>query len=647
MGLNGLMRALIVLLLLAASPLVRSASPAEVDVRQAWQLLEYIAVDYAGAVRDGEIIHEGEYAEMREFASTAAERVASLPPTADSAALVAATKTLSDLVERRAVVSEVADAAHSLANDLFSAYDIVAAPAQAPDMAKAGALYATHCASCHGATGEADGVAAAGMDPPPIAFTDPARAAQRSPLALYEVITQGLQGTEMMSYASLSDSQRWSLAFHVAGMAYGAADRARGEQLWNSDAQLHAALPSLEALSGTSQAQLTSSLAADQARAILAYLRANPAALLPTAGDDASSLAIARGKLAASLDAYQAGDAKKAQSLALAAYLDGVEPIEPMLAVRDAVLLRELEAAMARMRAALRDRAPLDEVQTRAGEVDALFDRVDDTLQGSGADATAAFLGSFTILVREGLEALLIVIAMIAFLRRAGRRDALRWVHGGWIVALLAGAATWAVATWLIDISGAQRELTEGLSALFAALVLLSVGIWMHQKSMAGRWQEYLKSKLAAAMNARSAMFLFLLSFVAVYREVFETILFYVAMWNPQDAGAIIAGFVAGAVVLAFIAFAMLRLGMRLPIGTFFAASSVLIAILAVVLVGKGVAALQEAGWVAEHLVSGPRIDLLGIYPTWQTLLAQLAVAVVAVAGFWFNSRGTRTAAQV
>lgn len=645
MGLNALMRALFVLLL-AASPLVRGASPAEADVRQAWQLLEYIAVDYEGAVRDGDVIDDGEYTEMREFTATATERIFSLPPNADTATLIAAARALSTLVERRAPATEVADAAHALASHLFAAYEVVAAPAEAPDMAMAGTLYASHCASCHGPTGMGDGVAAAGMEPPPIAFTDAARAAQRSPLALYEVITQGLQGTEMTSYESLSDAERWSLAFHVAGMAYGGSDRARGEQLWQSDRGLHAAVPSLEALSGTSLAHLSGSMAADQARAILAYLRANPAALMPKMGD-VSSLDIARANLAASLDAYRDGDAKKAQSLALAAYLDGVEPIEPMLAVRDAALLREVEAAMAGVRSALRDRASMEEVQARAGKVGALFARVDDTLQGTRSDATAAFLGSFTILVREGLEALLIVIAMIAFLRRAERRDALRWVHGGWIAALLAGAATWAVATWLIDISGAQRELTEGLSALFAALVLLSVGIWMHQKSMAGRWQEYLKSKLAAAMNARSAMFLFLLSFVAVYREVFETILFYVAMWNPQDAGAIIAGLVSGAVVLAFIAFAMLRLGMRMPIGTFFAASSVLIAVLAVVLVGKGVAALQEAGWVAEHLMSGPRIDLLGIYPTWQTLLAQLAVAIVAVAGFWFNTRGTRAAAHV
>ncbi|WP_336845103.1 FTR1 family protein, partial [Stenotrophomonas maltophilia] len=102
--------------------------------------------------------------------------------------------------------------------------------------------------------------------------------------------------------------------------------------------------------------------------------------------------------------------------------------------------------------------------------------------------------------------------------------DVLPYVHAGWICALLAGAATWAVATYFVDISGANREVTEGVSALFAAAVLLSVGIWMHQKSLAGRWQEYLHAKLTTALTRRSAVFLFMLAFVAVYREVFETI---------------------------------------------------------------------------------------------------------------------------
>ena len=244
--------------------------------------------------------------------------------------------------------------------------------------------------------------------------------------------------------------------------------------------------------------------------------------------------------------------------------------------------------------------------------------------------------------MREGVEALLIVIGMIAFLRKAERRDVLPYVHAGWIGALLAGGVTWAIATYAVSISGAEREVTEGLSALFAAIVLLSVGIWMHQKSTAGRWQQYLQEKMSAALTRRSATFLFVLSFVAVYREVFETILFYAAMWNEQDSSAILAGLGLGLVVLAVIAFALLRLGTRLPIGQFFRFSSILIAVLAVVLVGKGVAALQEAGWISQALAAVPQIEWLGLYPTWQSILAQLAVAAIAIFGFVANARGAK-----
>jgi high-affinity iron transporter len=139
-------------------------------------------------------------------------------------------------------------------------------------------------------------------------------------------------------------------------------------------------------------------------------------------------------------------------------------------------------------------------------------------LADSGADWTAAFLGSLTILLREGLEALLVVVAMIAFLRKAERPDVLGYVHAGWVTARLAGAATWGAATYLVTISGANREVTEGLSSLFAAAVLVSVGVWMHQKSVAGQWQTYLRERMSAALNRKSALFMFGLAFIAVSR---------------------------------------------------------------------------------------------------------------------------------
>jgi len=284
----------------------------------------------------------------------------------------------------------------------------------------------------------------------------------------------------------------------------------------------------------------------------------------------------------------------------------------------------------------------VDDVQAAQRQLQNLLDEADKTLAPSEDDAVAAFIGALTILLREGLEALLVVVAMLAFLKKAERHDVVTYVHAGWIAALAAGGITWAVATYLVGVSGASRELTEGFSSLFAAVVLLGVGMWMHQKSVAGRWQVYLKEKLSAALNKRTAWFLFSLAFVAVYREVFETVLFYAALWTEGNGLPLLAGLGTGAALLALLAVVLLRTSSRLPISQFFAASSLLVAVLAVVLAGKGIAGLQEAGLLHVSPVAVPRVDLLGIYPSWQTLLAQLSVLLVVAVTFAANLLSAR-----
>lgn len=631
--------------MLLLATLTTAAAPAAptqpaTDARQAWQLLDYIAVDYAGAVRNGQVLSEGEYAEMREFARTIQTRLEALPPSPGREERLAAAARLVGLVDRKAAPTDVAAAAQGLADGLLKAYPIETAPPSTPDLARAAGLYAQTCASCHGAKGAGDGPAAASLDPKPVAFTDHDRARQRTPLALFQVISQGVSGTAMPSFAQLPDADRWSLAFYVGGLSYDEPARDAGRQAWAS-ANARNAVGSLEALAQSSEAQLSTRVGEDAARAITAYLRAHPdvPAQTAAAGQDAHPLALARQRLGEAVAAYGRGDAREAQRLALSAYLDGVEPVEPTLAARDPARLREIEAAMAALRSDLARGASLSDIQSRQATLTQVFDRSEAVLVAKGGNAIAAFLGSMTILLREGLEALLIVVGMIAFLRKADRAETLRYVHAGWIIALLGGVLTWAVATRLVSISGAHREVTEGVSSLFAAIVLLSVGIWMHQKSLAGRWQEYLHARLSHALTRRSAVFLFLLSFIAVYREVFETILFYAAMWNDDDRIAILAGLGVGTAALGAVAFVLLRLGTRLPIGSFFKWSSILIAVLATVLVGKGVAALQEAGWISQATAIAPRIDWLGVFPTWQSLCAQLAVLAIAIAGFYWNSR--------
>jgi high-affinity iron transporter len=604
----------------------------------AWRLLDYLGVDYEGAVADdGRIVSQSEYGEMVEFAQQVRDRLAALSAKPAQPSLVAHAEALQAAIARKAPPAEIARLTKSLKDDLLVAYPVPLAPAKAPDLARGAALYAEQCASCHGVTGAGDGPAAKGLDPPPVAFTDAARARARSVFGLYQVIDQGLEGTAMASFAHLPSDDRWNLALYVSTLASSAADTERGKQLWQTDPALRDKVPNLQALAQVTQAELAPAMGDDKARDLVAYLRRHPDAL--TSGS-AQSFGLARRKLAESVSAYEAGDRKKATDLALAAYLDGFEPLEPSLKARDDALIERIESAMVDFRSAITKGEGVEALREQTMRLGALFDQAERVLAPEVADSGATFAAAFTILLREGLEALLIVVAMIAFLDKAGRRDVVAYVHGGWVAALVAGGLTWVAATYLVSVSGASRELTEGFGSLLAAAVLVSVGLWMHGKAQADVWQRYVREKLSRALSARSAWLLLLLAFVVVYREVFETILFFIALCSEGSSLPVIAGGVAGAGALAIIAWALLRYSRRLPITQFFSLSSILIAVLAVVLAGKGVAALQEAGLVDTWPMPGvPRVEWLGIYPTRESVFLQAATTAVLVLGFWYTGR--------
>jgi len=518
------------------------------------------------------------------------------------------------------------------------------APAQIPDAARGAALYQQNCAACHGALGDARGPMSATLDPPAIAFTDRERARERSVFALYQVIEQGLEGTAMTSFAQLPAGDKWALALHAGRFAFPPEMAAEGKRIWEADAAVRARVTGLADLTALTPAALAASIGQEKADAVTAYLRANPSAVAAVAGPQ--RMALARARLGQSLAAYQAGDRRQAEELALSAYLDGFEPVEPVLAARDAALMAKVERAMAGVRAAIGDGKPAELVGERIAALDGLFVEVETALAPSRASTASTFLGAFAILLREGLEALLIVVAMLAFLRKADRPQMVRTVHQGWIAALVAGGATWWAATHLIDVSGASRELTEGFGSLLAAAILLFVGIWMHGKAQADEWQRYIREKVGHALTRRSAWFLFALAFIAVYREVFETILFFAALSADGNGLALLGGAATAVILLAAIAVAMLRYSRRLPISTFFAYSAALVALLTVILTGKGVAALQEAGLIGVHpLAHAPSVALLGISPTVESIGAQ-ALAVLALAlGFALNRRKNGVAA--
>lgn len=610
------------------------------SVETTWKLLDYVAVDYGGAVKDGQIVSTGEFAEMQEFTATIAHHIGALPANPARPKLESGAKALQQLVAQKASAQEIATASHALSAAMLTAYPVPIAPKAVPDVARGAILFKENCAACHGVAGDGKGPNAAKLSTPPIAFTDAERARKRSLAALEQVVSQGIDGTAMQSFADLPVQDRWALAFYVGHFAFSRDQIDRGKQILKNDASIRTRISDLKALVTTTPAALGKEIGQAKADAIMAYLRAHPEAVTQTAGSTAGSLDLVRSRLAQSLTAYREGDRARAKQLALSAYLDGFEPIEPLLGASDASLLSTIETRMGELRAAIDHGDPASSVESRIDAIDALLADAGTALSPEASSGTSAFVGAFTILLREGLEALLIVVAMLAFLRKAEQVHALRYVHGGWVAALLAGGATWLAATYFISISGASRELTEGLGSLLAAVVLLSVGIWMHGKSQADQWQRYIREKLAVAMNRESNWFLFGLAFVVVYREVFETILFYAALWAQGNGAAMFAGAACAVAALAALAWAMLRYSRSLPVGTFFRYSSWLMAVLTVILAGKGVAALQEAGWIdIAPLHNVPRLSMLGLFPTMQSVAAQIAALLAIVTGFMLTNR--------
>ncbi len=345
--------------------------------------------------------------------------------------------------------------------------------------------------------------------------------------------------------------------------------------------------------------------------------------------------------LAEARTSYERGAREEALALVEAAYLDGFEPLEPRLP--GGVAGRVERAIHIGLRPALAQATDPERVHAAFDAVRAGLMEADAALAKDRSFWFGAF-NSFVIILREGLEAVLLVGALLAYLgathAAAGHR---RQIYAGVGLGIAASVATWGVARALIPIGGAGRELVEGITGLVAVAVLLYVSNWLFQNTYIHDWKSYLKGKAEAAMSTGSALAMGGLAFAAVYREGFETVLFYQALSFDAGSAAVLAGFLPGLILIVAVGVGIIRLGLRLPLTRVFRATNALLLYLAFTFVGKSLYNLQEAGLFAPHPVawapdSGILRQLFGIYPVAETLAAQAAFAVL-VAGTYLVYR--------
>lgn len=608
--------------MLALCSFVVSANSPE-GASQALHLIDYIGADYPPTVDQGKIIDETEYREQLEFLAVLKGLIADLPERPERAELAQGVNALQTAIEQREDGAAVAREARQLGAKLAVAYEVSQAPVITPDPARGAPLYAQHCSVCHGETGAGDGPAGVGMTPPPANLRDAERLDRLSLYAIYNTLGLGVEGTDMPSFADqLDERQRWDLATYIAGLS---ADpgAAKADKTYN--------------LADLARQTPNEVLAADgpQAAATFRAQRAQPPQVVRGPGQ---LLDYTGATLDKSLAAYRAGDREQAYDLSVAAYLEGFELVESSLDNVDSNVRKNTEKALMAYRQSLQDGLPVEQVEQRLEAAKVLLKESAGLLGSDGLSWSLSYISGLLILLREGLEAILVLAAILAFLRNTGQQSAVRSVNIGWGLALLAGLATWALAAYVIDVSGAQRELLEGCTALFASVMVLWLGVWMHDRRHAAAWQDYIKSSLVSGGGRFGFA---ILAFFSVYRELFEVILFYETLWlqaGPAGHNAVLAGGATALVLLIGLAWIILRGSAKLPLALFFGINAALLCALSVVFAGHGVKALQEAGIFGTRPVPFFEFDWLGIHADAYSLGAQ-AIALLAIIVLYGRSK--------
>jgi high-affinity iron transporter len=266
------------------------------------------------------VLDQSEYDEQVEFSQQVRTLLDQLPAHSARSSLRSQTEQLIALIQDKRPGSEVSALAHQLRWYIIRAYNVEVAPKRPPDLRMAVELYQAQCAACHGLQGQGDGAAGTNLDPAPSNFHNRQRMDQRSIYSLYSTITLGVQGTAMASFRTLSEDERWTLAFYVSALADDVADLTRGAELWQSgvDKTRFADLASI----ATATASEMHATHGDDGVRVLAYLRNQPQVVMSS-----SELPLTRSArlLRESLAAYQRGQTQAAQDLAVSAYLDGFE----------------------------------------------------------------------------------------------------------------------------------------------------------------------------------------------------------------------------------------------------------------------------------------------------------------------------------
>jgi high-affinity iron transporter len=563
-------------------------------------ILQYLEADYPAAV---ESQAQSELDEQQAFASEAITAARDLGPRAEAylPRLVGIQQRINSSMDPEGVSRDCAE----LVEDLVLAGGLARSPRHTPDVERGRELFATQgCAVCHGAKGDGKVELAATMNPKPANFLDPEVMGGLTPYKAFNTLTFGVTGTAMPSFNGvLEEEDRWALAFFVLSLRHPPCD---GRPVGAS----------LEQLATSNDLQLTERFGADA----VGCLRHKPPDV-----DEERALLIARAGIEDALSLSPLGKHDAARQAVLDSYLNGLEPVEPLLRARDPALVQALEASYMRTRLAAEHGSP--HLADEGRELLTLIDRARRD-QSTAPSFWSVFVNALLILLREGFEATVVIAALLAVLKKMDARQHAKVVHAGWVSALIVGAMAFVFGRTLL--AGAPTEWVEGLMSLVAVAMLVYAALWLNARANIRKFMTDLRGKMTGALGRGSVAGLFTIAFFAMLRESFETAVFLQGL-SVSSASGVAWGVAAGLALLLCMVLFVSRVGYVLPMKALFNASTVVLMATSVVLLGKGMHALQLVGVVPLQPLRFVQVDFLGVYPDVFSLLPQLLLALAPI----------------
>jgi high-affinity iron transporter len=611
---------LVGLLLTSLYPIQAGSKPGKLEsnVKKIVMMMNIVNKEYKEGIAGGKVINAAEYEESQVFLEQAFDRYKSLTPGTTPQEkpdeLVDRFSSLIQKIKSKEDPGVIHSEVNAINSGILKKFNIQLSqtPSEPVSLENGRTLYMNNCKVCHGIQGEGDGPIAPQLDPKPAVLADPQFTGDEfsKPYDNFQIINVGIANTAMVGWADqFSENELWDVTYFIRTFS-------------NENVKL----PLL-----VSQ---TSSTGMEKGRGNATKIIFSEVLSL----------------LNQSMDAYREGRNREASESAFDAYLT-YEKLESPLIIKRKELGLKLESSFGRLQAEIKRQAPIELVEKIGAGISSDLKEAQQVLTQE-IGSTGLFIQSFSIIVREGFEAILIIAALITFLVKSRNQDKLKAIYMGVLIGIIGSFITAYILHEILDISMANQEMMEGIIMLLAVVVLFYVSYWLVSKIEATKWQSYITGKMQKAVTTGSAFTLSMVAFLSVYREGFETVLFYKALYlyAGDTTAGIVPGFIAGCAVLAVLYFLINQLGMRIPVKWFFVVTSVFLYYMAFMFMGKGLHELQMGGALSMTGADfAPEIPWLGMYPTWETFIGQmvLVVAYVGALVYTFGIKQERAAQEL